>query len=64
MADVTLSVTLTEDQYLRFQAGMKELQNMEDNPTDEQLVAQMKREAAAITYAAEVGSGDGSNWTF
>ena len=60
----TLSVELTEEQYARYKAGFKKLQQMEDEPTDEQLVAQLKREASAITYAAEIGADDGSNWSF
>ena len=59
-----LTVTLTQDQYDRFKAAMTSLQNMEEPATDEQLIAQMKREAAAITYAVEIGSGDGSEWSF
>jgi hypothetical protein len=58
------TVELTDEQYARYQAGFKKLQQMEEDPTDDQLVAQLKREAAAITYAAEVGSGDGSGWVF
>ena len=59
-----LTVELTQDQYDRYKAGFKALQQMEEDPTDEQLIAQLKREASAITYAAEVGSGDGSDWSF
>ena len=59
-----LEVELTQDQYDRFKAAMTKLQNLEEPATDEMLIAQMKREAAAITYAAEVGSGDGSGWSF
>ena len=59
-----LTVTLRQDQYDRFKAAMTSLQNMEEPATDEQLIAQMKREAAAITYAVEIGSGDGSEWSF
>lgn len=61
---VTLKVELTQDQYDRFKAGLTKLQGLETPATDEQLVAQMKREASAITYAAEVGNGDGSQWSF
>ena len=61
---IELTVVLTQDQYDRFQAAMTSMQNMEEPATDEQLIAQMKREAAAITYAAEIGSGDGSEWSF
>lgn len=59
-----LIVDLTQAQYDRFKAGFKQIQGMEVDPTDEQLTAQLRREAAAITYAAEVGNGNGSNWTF
>lgn len=59
-----LTVELTDEQYSRYKAGFKKLQQMEDDPTDEQLIAQLKREASAITYAAEIGSGDGANWAF
>lgn len=59
-----LTITLTQAQYDRYKAGFKKIHNMETDPTDEQLTAQLKREASAITYAAEVGSGDGSNWSF
>jgi hypothetical protein len=59
-----LTVELTDEQYARYQAGFKKLQQMEEDPTDEQLIAQLKREASAITYAAEIGSGDGSDWSF
>lgn len=60
----TLSVKLTDEQYKRYQAALTALQNMEETAADEQLIAQMKREASAITYAAEIGSGDGSGWSF
>lgn len=59
-----LTVDLTQEQYDRFKDGLQKLQNMEEPPTDEQLIAQLKREASAITYAAEIGSGDGSNWSY
>ena len=59
-----LTVELTEEQYNRYKAGFKSLQQMEEDPTDEQLIAQLKREASAITYAAEIGSGDGTDWNF
>jgi hypothetical protein len=58
-----LIVELTQDQYDRYKAGFKKLQQLEE-ATDEQLIAQLKREASAITYAAEIGSGDGTNWSF
>jgi hypothetical protein len=60
----SLTVELTQEQYDRYKAGFKALQQMEEDPTDEQLIAQLKREASAITYAAEIGSGDGSAWSF
>lgn len=59
-----LTVELTTEQYNRYKAAFKALQQMEEDPTDEQLIAQLKREASAITYAAEVGNGDGSDWSY
>jgi hypothetical protein len=59
-----LTVELTDDQYARYKAGFKKLQQLEQDATDEQLIAQLKREASAITYAAEIGSEDGTGWTF
>lgn len=59
-----LQVELTQDQYDRFKAAMTKLQNLDEPATDEMLIAQMKREAAAITYAAEIGSEDGTGWSF
>ena len=59
-----LTVELTQEQYDRFKAGFQKLQNMEEAPTDEQLIAQLKREASAITYAAEIGSEDGTGWSY
>lgn len=59
-----LQVELTEEQYARYKAGFQKLQQMEEAPTDEQLIAQLKREASAITYAAEIGNEDGSGWSF
>ena len=69
---MNLTVELTQDQYDRYKAGFKKLQQIKEDitddqledATDEQLIAQLKREAAAITYAAEVGTGDGSGWVF
>ena len=61
---IELTVELTQDQYDRFKAAMTTLQQMEEPATDEQLIAQMKRECAAITYAVEVGAGDGTDWSF
>ena len=60
----TMQVELTNEQYTRYKAGFKKLQGLDDDPTDEQLIAQLKREASAITYAAEIGSGDGSGWSY
>ena len=60
----TLNVELTQDQYDRYKAGFKKLQKLEDDPTDEQLIAQLKREASAITYAAETKPNQDANWKF
>ena len=60
----TMQVELTNEQYARYKAGFKKQQGLNDDPTDEQLIAQLKREASAITYAAEIGSGDGSGWSY
>ena len=59
-----LVVELTQDQYDRYKAGFKKLQKLEDDPTDEQLIAQLKREASAITYAAETNPNEDAGWTF
>ena len=59
-----LTVELTEEQYARYKAGFKKLQQLDEDATDEQLIAQLKREASAITYAAEIGSEDGTGWAF
>ncbi len=59
-----LIVTLTQEQYDRYKAGFKKLQQLEDDPTDEQLIAQLKREASAITYAAENQGGLVQGWSF
>ena len=61
---VNLTVELTQEQYDRYKAGFKKLQGMEEDPTDEQLISQLKREASAITYAAEISSGNGAEWSF
>jgi hypothetical protein len=61
---MNLTVELTQEQYDRYKAGFKKLQQLEEDATNEQLIAQLKREAAAITYAAEIGTGDGSGWVF
>lgn len=60
----TLNIELTQDQYDRYKAGFKKLQQLEDDPTDEQLIAQLKREASAITYAAETNPNQDANWKF
>jgi hypothetical protein len=60
----TLNVELTQDQYDRYKAGFKKLQQLEDDPTDEQLIAQLKREASAITYAAETNPNEDAGWKF
>lgn len=60
----SLVVDLTDEQYARYKAGFKKLQQMEEDPSDDQLIAQLKREASAITYAAEIGSEDGTGWSF
>ena len=59
-----LIVELTAEQYARYKAGFKKLQQLDEDATDEQLIAQLKREASAITYAAEIGSEDGTGWAF
>jgi len=59
-----LIVELTAEQYARYKAGFKKLQQLEEDATDEQLIAQLKREASAITYAAEIGSENGTGWAF
>ena len=61
---MNLTVEFTQEQYDRYKAGFKKLQGLEEDATDEQLIAQLKREAAAITYAAEVGSQGGEEWSF
>lgn len=59
-----LIVELTDEQYSRYQAAFEKLQQLEEPVTDEQLIAQLKREASAITYAAEIGTGSGEGWSF
>jgi len=59
-----LTVELTAEQYARYKAGFKKLQQMEEDPTDEQLIAQLKREASAIVFAAERGSDHDTPWQF
>lgn len=60
----SLTVELTNEQYARYKAGFKKLQQMEDDPTDDQLIAQLKREAAAITCAAENDGPAADGWSF
>ena len=59
-----LTVELTDEQYARYKAAFKNLQPFGEDVSDEQLIAQLKREASAITYASEIGSGDGTGWKF
>lgn len=62
-----LTVELTDEQYARYKAGFTKLQQLEEEATDEQLIAQLKREASAITYAAEVDpqdQGAAQSWSF
>lgn len=61
---MNLTVEFTQEQYDRYKAGLQKIKALEEEATDEQLIAQLKREASAITYAAEVGTGDGGNWSF
>ena len=51
--DVQLTVILTAEQYARFKAGYQKMMSMSDAPTDDMLLAQLKREAAAVTCAGE-----------
>ena len=60
----SLTVELTQDQYNRYKAGFQKLQQMEEAPTDDQLIAQLKREAAAITCAAENDGPAADGWSF
>jgi len=60
----TLTVELTQDQYDRYKAGFTKLQQLEEEATDEQLIAQLKREAAAITCAAENNGPAAEGWSF
>lgn len=59
-----LSVEFTDEQYARYKAAFKKLQPFGEDVTDEQLIAQLKREASAITYAAEIGTEDGTGWKY
>jgi hypothetical protein len=58
-----LLITFTQDQYDRYKAGLTKMQNAENPVTDAALIAQMKREASAITYAAENGQNN-PEWMF
>jgi hypothetical protein len=60
----SLTVELTEEQYARYKAGFTKLQQLKEDATDDQLIAQLKREASAITYAAEIGHEDGTSWSY
>lgn len=61
----TLNVELTDDQYQRFKAAMQKLCGNDVEVTDNDLVAQLKREASAVTYAAENESASlNNNWSF
>lgn len=60
-----LTLVVTQAQYDRFVAAYKGIMKLETNPTNAELLAQLKREAAAIVYSWEVGrQGDASNWSF
>ena len=59
-----LVVEFTQEQYNRFKAGLQVLHDMDAPPEDDQLILQMKREASSIVYAAEIGTKDGTGWTF
>lgn len=59
-----LTVEFTQNQYDRYKAGFQKLQQMEEAPTDDQLIAQLKREAAAITCAAENDGPAADGWSF
>ena len=47
-----------------YKAGFAKLQQLKEDATDDQLIAQLKREASAITYAAEIGHEDGTDWSY
>ncbi len=57
-------VEFIQEQYDRFKAGLQNLHGMDMPPDDNQLILQMKREASAVVYAAEIGTKDGTGWTF
>ena len=62
----TLTIEFTDDQYDRFKAAMTRADPDTQEPvepTDEQLAAQCKREASAITYGFENGFNN-PEWRF
>lgn len=61
----TLNVELTDDQYQRFKAAMQKFRANDVEVTDNDLVAQLKREVSAVTYAAESEFALlNNNWSF
>jgi hypothetical protein len=60
----TLIIELTEDQYNRFASALQKLTGNEQ-VTDADMIAQLRREASAVTYAAEVLPGNmNADWKF
>lgn len=59
-----LEVELSDAQYARFKAALKKLRESEDEPSDADLAAQLKREAAAVTCAVENQHGQIEDWSF
>jgi hypothetical protein len=60
----TLIVELTDEQYNRFAAALQKLTNNEEI-TEADMIAQLRREASAVTYAAEITPGStGADWKF
>lgn len=59
-----LIVELSQEQYDRYKAAYKKIHEMTDEPSDEMLIAQLRREAGAVTYAAETQIGADVDWTF
>jgi hypothetical protein len=53
-------LNLLKNSTARYKAGFTKLQQLKEDATDDQLIAQLKREASAITYAAEIGHEDGT----
>lgn len=49
-----LQVPFTDDQLARYRAAYKRVYALERDPTDEELAARLLREAAALTYQAEI----------